>query len=166
MESLLSGCEAKFITKLNDLYSFLDVRLLRMIKNVINTLHEATIAASVITFYIDLLHSVSPSSPPRESNMFLNFCISESSDYTIAREKKLIYFTPKNMLKRTTDRDARSLTINVAKVCCQNPKIDVMLKNLGTKAASSHLNGVQVAGGSNHLTPIIRRKIDRRLENN
>ena len=45
-----------------------------MIDDIIDVLHETTIAVSVATFYIDLLHLTPLFSPPRESNMFLNFC--------------------------------------------------------------------------------------------
>jgi len=65
---------AELIEKLNYLQPSLDTLSLRMVKDVLNILHETTIAASVITCHIDLLHPDSPFSPPWESNMFLNFC--------------------------------------------------------------------------------------------
>ena len=45
-----------------------------MVKDIVNELHETTIAASKVTCYIDLLHLDPFPPPPSESNMFLNFC--------------------------------------------------------------------------------------------
>lgn len=45
-----------------------------VIDYIMNVLHEMTIAVSVEICYIDLLHQDSLLLPPRESNMFLNFC--------------------------------------------------------------------------------------------
>ena len=47
-----------------------------MVKDIVNELHETTIATSKVTCYIDLLHVDFFSLSPSESNMFLNFCMS------------------------------------------------------------------------------------------
>ena len=70
------GFVAIVIVKLNYLKAFFDGSSFGIVENIIDVTHEANIAASVITFYVDLLQSASLSSPPRESNMFLNFFIS------------------------------------------------------------------------------------------
>jgi len=70
-----SGClGSKFIKELDYLESFFNDSLPRMVDANGTVLHETTIAVSVITFYIDLLHLDPSPSPPSESNMLLNFC--------------------------------------------------------------------------------------------
>ena len=67
------GFVAIVIVKLDYLKTFFDGSTFGIVENIIDVTHEANIAASVIIFYVDLLQSGSLSSPPRESNMFLNF---------------------------------------------------------------------------------------------
>ena len=74
MKSFPGSPCAKLIEELNYLQSSFDALSFGMINDIVTVLHETTIAVSVITFYIDLLHLHSLFYPSQESNMFLNFC--------------------------------------------------------------------------------------------
>lgn len=74
-EGLPGGLCAVFIKELDYLKPGLNLRVLGVIQDVIDALHASTTTAPVVTIYIDLFHLASPFSPPRESNMYLNFCI-------------------------------------------------------------------------------------------
>ena len=61
--------------------AFFNASAFGVVKDIMNIFHETTIAASKVTGYVDLLHLDSSSSPPKESNMFLNFCILRIKSY-------------------------------------------------------------------------------------
>ncbi len=76
---LIRGFCAVVIKELNRFEPLFDTFSFGMVKDIIEVLHETTIAVSVVTFYIDLFHPDSLFSPPGESNMFLNFCIRKAA---------------------------------------------------------------------------------------
>ena len=84
VESFPGSLCTKLIEELDYLQSSFDALSFGMINDIVTVLHETTIAVSVITFYIDLLHLDSLSLPPQESNMFLNFCTMSLFQYKIS----------------------------------------------------------------------------------
>ena len=75
MESPSGSHRAELIEELNNFQSLFDTFSFGMVKDIVDILHETTIAVSIVTFHIDLPHPDSFLLPPPESNMFLNFCI-------------------------------------------------------------------------------------------
>src|SRR4030066_2384402 len=74
MESFSGGICTIFIKEFDDLKPVFNLIVFRITIDIIDIFHETTIAVSIITFYINLLHLDSSFLPPSESNMFLNFC--------------------------------------------------------------------------------------------
>ena len=62
-KGVLCCFEAVLITKLDNLDSALNSCPFRVVEDVVNVLHETTIAVSVVTIYVNLLHPDSLFSP-------------------------------------------------------------------------------------------------------